>query len=112
MPGAEGLVQDAVFGRSRRLASQEETSITHPLDRGSESSFFFLAEDGIRFFHVTGVQTCALPILASWAPIVSVACMGATCTSTSIGPLAKIGRASCRERVSDQGVAGALKKKM
>src|SRR5690606_40728073 len=30
--------------------------------------FFFQAEDGIRFFHVTGVQTCALPIytVASW----------------------------------------------
>src|SRR5690606_40634812 len=25
--------------------------------------FFFQAEDGIRSFHVTGVQTCALPIL-------------------------------------------------
>src|SRR5690606_39514563 len=24
--------------------------------------FFLQAEDGIRFFHVTGVQTCALPI--------------------------------------------------
>src|SRR5690606_40488685 len=23
---------------------------------------FFQAEDGIRYFHVTGVQTCALPI--------------------------------------------------
>src|SRR5690606_40955857 len=27
------------------------------------SFFFFQAEDGIRDFHVTGVQTCALPIL-------------------------------------------------
>src|SRR5690606_40821200 len=26
--------------------------------------FFFQAEDGIRGFHVTGVQTCALPISA------------------------------------------------
>src|SRR5690606_41142204 len=26
--------------------------------------FFFQAEDGIRDFHVTGVQTCALPICA------------------------------------------------
>src|SRR5690606_40578475 len=26
------------------------------------SFFFFQAEDGIRDFHVTGVQTCALPI--------------------------------------------------
>src|SRR5690606_40725610 len=26
-------------------------------------AFFFQAEDGIRDFHVTGVQTCALPIL-------------------------------------------------
>src|SRR5690606_39840230 len=28
----------------------------------SHSFFFFQAEDGIRDFHVTGVQTCALPI--------------------------------------------------
>src|SRR5690606_39464098 len=28
-------------------------------------SFFFQAEDGIRDFHVTGVQTCALPISGS-----------------------------------------------
>src|SRR5436309_13655096 len=27
--------------------------------------FFFQAEDGIRDFHVTGVQTCALPIYFS-----------------------------------------------
>src|SRR5690606_39968355 len=27
--------------------------------------FFFQAEDGIRDFHVTGVQTCALPIWSS-----------------------------------------------
>src|SRR5690606_39346936 len=27
--------------------------------------FFFQAEDGIRDFHVTGVQTCALPICRS-----------------------------------------------
>src|SRR5690606_39992595 len=27
--------------------------------------FFFQAEDGIRDFHVTGVQTCALPISGS-----------------------------------------------
>src|SRR5690606_39867251 len=26
------------------------------------ADFFFQAEDGIRVFHVTGVQTCALPI--------------------------------------------------
>src|SRR5690606_40833364 len=30
------------------------------------SCFFFQAEDGIRDFHVTGVQTCALPILTEW----------------------------------------------
>src|SRR5690606_40718276 len=28
----------------------------------SSPFFFFQAEDGIRDFHVTGVQTCALPI--------------------------------------------------
>src|SRR5690606_40047157 len=38
--------------------------------------FFFQAEDGIRDFHVTGVQTCALPIseetglsATSWTPL-------------------------------------------
>src|SRR5207302_2683787 len=30
--------------------------------RFSQAYFFFQAEDGIRDFHVTGVQTCALPI--------------------------------------------------
>src|SRR5690606_40880712 len=30
-------------------------------------SFFFQAEDGIRDFHVTGVQTCALPIWERWS---------------------------------------------
>src|SRR5690606_41081224 len=28
--------------------------------------FVFQAEDGIRGFHVTGVQTCALPISSTW----------------------------------------------
>src|SRR5690606_39449587 len=31
-------------------------------------SFFFQAEDGIRDFHVTGVQTCALPIYCYTCP--------------------------------------------
>src|SRR5690606_39370564 len=33
--------------------------------------FFFQAEDGIRDFHVTGVQTCALPISESRPAIAS-----------------------------------------
>src|SRR5690625_5566963 len=33
-----------------------------PLSICGVSSFFFQAEDGIRDGHVTGVQTCALPI--------------------------------------------------
>src|SRR5215475_1613268 len=33
--------------------------------RSFGSIFFFQAEDGIRDFHVTGVQTCALPISSS-----------------------------------------------
>src|SRR5256885_12059922 len=32
--------------------------------RTNHHSFFFQAEDGIRDYKVTGVQTCALPILA------------------------------------------------
>src|SRR5690606_41123803 len=37
--------------------------------------FFFQAEDGIRVFHVTGVQTCALPISA-----------GVKCTTAGCSP--------------------------
>src|SRR5690606_40951888 len=33
------------------------------------ASFFLQAEDGIRCFHVTGVQTCALPICIGIIPI-------------------------------------------
>src|SRR5690606_39562274 len=37
--------------------------------------FFFQAEDGIRDFHVTGVQTCALPIcgITEWRRISATA---------------------------------------
>src|SRR5690606_39388446 len=37
-------------------------------------AFFFQAEDGIRVFHVTGVQTCALPIwctVGTWVDAVA-----------------------------------------
>src|SRR5207302_2576903 len=38
--------------------------------------FFFQAEDGIRDFHVTGVQTCALPIFTTgmnaFIPVVTI----------------------------------------
>src|SRR5207302_2754246 len=34
--------------------------------------FFFQAEDGIRDFHVTGVQTCALPISPEISEITTI----------------------------------------
>src|SRR5437762_5681551 len=94
--------------------------------------FFFQAEDGIRDTSVTGVQTCALPISVCPARIPLVACH--TFWSASSATLAtqykptihhhangssparvrasnatnamKIGRASCRERVSNTGGDG------
>src|SRR5690606_40843388 len=36
--------------------------------RAAYRGFFFQAEDGIRDFHVTGVQTCALPIFLRFNP--------------------------------------------
>src|SRR5690606_40917429 len=92
--------------------------------------FFFQAEDGIRDFHVTGVQTCALPI--SRRPGCAIPTCGASCwrctgrprrgsatrwrpgrTSSPIpgAPAAKIGRASCRERVCNTEVAITIKTK-
>src|SRR5439155_458782 len=38
------------------------------LRRDSDAHFFFQAEDGIRDGHVTGVQTCALPICGEPRP--------------------------------------------
>src|SRR5207253_4381250 len=73
--------------------------------------FFFQAEDGIRDGHVTGVQTCALPIsrrcrarptrrpskCRSWVQR----------TKDARQVRREIGRASCRERVEIAGGAGS-----
>src|SRR6266700_6581803 len=39
--------------------------------------FFFQAEDGIRDFHVTGVQTCALPISLTFYAALAAALLDA-----------------------------------
>ena len=69
--------------------------------------FFFQAEDGIRDYKVTGVQTCALPIWAK--PGVEGFSSGRRAVSSGSNQRksnqqsekldAEIGRASCRERV-------------
>src|SRR5690606_40772100 len=102
--------------------------------------FFFQAEDGIRDFHVTGVQTCALPIfsddtvlslddpaldqaLAAHARI-GERRLGSTTEdrwsrTEQAGALGagadvatrQIGRASCRERGESAGVGGGVKER-
>src|SRR6266511_1982522 len=57
--------------------------------------FFFQAEDGIRDFHVTGVQTCALPIsLAHVWPQFENAPQRAPCTARSRSASSKTSIAS------------------
>src|SRR5437016_8905375 len=97
--------------------------------------FFFQAEDGIRDWSVTGVQTCALPIFCisvgaascrfriESISIVAPAAHAAEAASerqpenngssrtAPSGASKEIGRASCRERVEISVVGGALKKK-
>src|SRR5256885_13197877 len=88
------------------------------------SFFFFQAEDGIRDYKVTGVQTCALPISAAdferdrvectpkkqsldetclrdkgWLPLSGDVGPATKAPSLPVRPKAEIGRASCRERV-------------
>src|SRR5262249_56502628 len=94
--------------------------------------FFFQAEDGIRDWSVTGIQTCALPIfLRSWwlvngrstltpRTIMGVTTMkmmsstrvtstsGVTLISARTCPLGEIGRASCRERGGGRRGEGEL----
>src|SRR5438046_9132670 len=89
--------------------------------------FFFQAEDGIRDWSVTGVQTCALPISVGtrsrmifalvepcWAAtrrlaMDSMPLMGLAFLTRNWAPVTKneIGRASCRERVEMREVCGA-----
>src|SRR5207247_10759766 len=83
--------------------------------------FFFQAEDGIRYPLVTGVQTCALPIFAMLlfaALMVTTMKITMSAAKSSIArraksrtnqrhAAAKIGRASCRERVKLKAMAAA-----
>src|SRR5688500_20366447 len=94
--------------------------------------FFFQAEDGIRYYMVTGVQTCALPICSrrntsTDQPSVTMWCIVTnnvdserpprTSSTRRSGPRPRsngrrqIGRASCRERVKNKEEAGREKKK-
>src|ERR1039457_2833743 len=59
-------------GRARHSASaRNSASRANPLlpgsMRASTSAFFFQAEDGIRAYKVSGVQTCAFPICVTRA---------------------------------------------
>src|SRR5439155_2130171 len=98
--GSEGTPKDVPFGAPRPAGHAR---------RCDPVVFFFQAEDGIRDGHVTGVQTCALPI--SRATLLSGGGDGATLPPPSRGRVRhdrtthEIGRASCRERVSISGVA-------
>src|SRR5205807_6150780 len=94
--------------------------------------FFFQAEDGIRDYKVTGVQTCALPICGGADGIIrlwdlesrhcrlTVDSIHREFYSLAFSPddrmllvtaRDKIGRASCRERGAGSGVAVSLKRK-
>src|SRR5439155_17290070 len=74
--------------------------------------FFFQAEDGIRDGHVTGVQTCALPISAiSSRTSRSVSCSIASAISSSSTPRGTCtsrctGRTSCSSRRSEERRVG------
>src|SRR5688500_20355954 len=76
------------------------------------SSFFFQAEDGIRDYKVTGVQTCALPISArrSGQEAIELGNRFRFARPSQLAGLLdsrrkEIGRASCRERGSIMAAA-------
>src|SRR5256885_4469227 len=110
--------------RQAQISNVTPSNDVHP--RLAEHLFFFFqAEDGIRDYKVTGVQTCALPISRRSAKEAAYAerfarmtrSIGGKCCSTSRRRISrkrrrrrlratafdwysgKIGRASCRERV-------------
>src|SRR5690606_40272388 len=88
---------------------------------------FLQAEAGIRDFHVTGVQTCALPIwigMRQPSPRDSAGVSAPAATTNASAPIPpagvtaaraefpvrtkQIGRASCRERVENADGAAAI----
>src|ERR671911_3150224 len=78
---------EEVLVRQQRPVDVERHELRPPGRRrhatGSSSSrpFFFQAEDGIRYYKVTGVQTCALPISGARRPA-SMAVMLPASTTT------------------------------
>src|SRR5690606_40492388 len=66
--------------------------------------FFFQAEDGIRDFHVTGVQTCALPIWFSISAALPRRAARQSADRAAEGRPPASGRsdACCRSRRSDE----------
>src|SRR5690606_39870917 len=73
---------------------------TPALLQGGVNLFFFQAEDGIRYFHVTGVQTCALPISSVSVIPPTPPEMILTCTSSLPSSLSEPCRASSVPRTS------------
>src|ERR1022692_395227 len=53
-------------GRARAEGTDARGAVGSRLTGAGGCSFFFQAEDGIRDYKVTGVQTCALPICLWW----------------------------------------------
>src|SRR5215475_15492419 len=74
--------------------------------------FLFQAEDGMRAFHVTGVQTCALPISGSFTRVLHPRLGRHGHPPSDVIPVGRsvIGRASCRERVEISVVAVSFNK--
>src|SRR5256885_7335956 len=84
----------AAGGSQKEWASGQRVTAV----RSVEHCFFFQAEDGIRDYKVTGVQTCALPI-----------CIGAQLAGLAAGDaVAARGRmVQAAEDVHQRGLAGA-----
>src|SRR5205807_2936251 len=92
-------IQQGVVGREETVREQ----VARP--------FFFQAEDGIRDYKVTGVQTCALPI---FNPDMEYYKLGGISDMPNVHVHMmdmQIGRASCRERVENAVVGVSSKKK-
>src|SRR5690606_41052075 len=68
--------------------------------------FFFQAEDGIRDFHVTGVQTCALPIcIVFFEPDISEVPTSVNASAKRCGHFARCGCDGSRAAKRSQDAA-------